>query len=127
MSNYLFMGHLAVGRGCVSLRRRRHQRVSMRTSILHNNQLCGFKVTPSAQFLAGPLTSNHQSLYSKLKKVESDRYSLDSRNGKCMRRDNITQPNTLNSGAEFDAAPGRFGCQLRWVRVGWGKNCPLFF
>ena len=26
-------------------------------------------------------------------------------------RDNITQPNTLNSGAEFDAAPGRFG----WV------------
>ena len=31
------------------------------------------------------------------------------------RRDNITQPNTLNSGAEFDAAPGRFGCQLRWV------------
>jgi hypothetical protein len=21
----------------------------------------------------------------------------------------------------------RFGCQLRWVRVGWGKNCPLFF
>jgi hypothetical protein len=21
----------------------------------------------------------------------------------------------------------KFGCQLRWVRVGWGKNCPLFF
>ena len=21
----------------------------------------------------------------------------------------------------------RFGCQLRWVRVGWSKNCPLFF
>jgi hypothetical protein len=45
--------------------------------------------------------------------------------------DNITQPNTLKCGAEFDAAPmrlpGRFGCQLRWVRVGWGKNCPLFF
>jgi hypothetical protein len=32
--------------------------------------------------------------------------------------DNITQPKRLNSGAEFDAAPGRFGCQLQWVRVG---------
>ena len=21
----------------------------------------------------------------------------------------------------------RFACQLRWVRVGWGKICPLFF
>jgi hypothetical protein len=35
--------------------------------------------------------------------------------------------NSNSSGMELRAAPGRFGCQLQWVWVGWGKNCPLFF
>ena len=42
----------------------------------------------------------------------------------CPSPDNITAPNGVKCGAEFDAAPMRW---FGWVRVGWGKKAPYFF